>query len=118
MNTFQGRSLTPLFKTGEHQDFKNRSLYYAFYANPGEHNAPRHDGLRTDRYTLSYIWTSDEWMLFDNQKDCLLYTSGRQQHLRTRSAGGNPGQRGAGPGRPERGNERLPACLLYTSRCV
>ena len=30
MNTFQGRSLTPLFKTGEHQDFKNRSLYYAF----------------------------------------------------------------------------------------
>ena len=29
MNTFQGRSLTPLFKTGEHQDFKNRSLYYA-----------------------------------------------------------------------------------------
>lgn len=69
MNTFQGRSLTPLFKTGEHQDFKNRSLYYAFYENPGEHNAPRHDGLRTDRYTLSYIWTSDEWMLFDNQKD-------------------------------------------------
>ena len=44
MNTFQGRSLTPLFKTGEHQDFKNRSLYYAFYENPGEHNAPRHDG--------------------------------------------------------------------------
>lgn len=40
-----------------------------FYENPGEHNAPRHDGLRTDRYTLSYIWTSDEWMLFDNQKD-------------------------------------------------
>ena len=69
MNTFEGRSLTPLFKTGEHQDFKNRSLYYAFYENPGEHNAPRHDGLRTDRYTLSYIWTSDEWMLFDNQKD-------------------------------------------------
>lgn len=64
-----GPRLTPLFKTGEHQDFKNRSLYYAFYENPGEHNAPRHDGLRTDRYTLSYIWTSDEWMLFDNQKD-------------------------------------------------
>ena len=69
MNTFQGRSLTPLFQTGEHQNFKNRPIYYAFYENPGEHNAPRHDGLRTDRYTLSYIWTSDEWMLFDNQKD-------------------------------------------------
>lgn len=69
MNTFQGRSLAPLFKTGEHQDFRDRPLYYAFYENPGEHNAPRHDGLRTDRYTLSYLWTSDEWMLFDNEKD-------------------------------------------------
>lgn len=69
MSTFQGRSLTPLFKTGEHKDFTDRPLYYAFYENPGEHNAPRHDGLRTDRYTFSYLWTSDEWMLFDNQKD-------------------------------------------------
>ena len=69
MNTFQGRSLAPLFKTGEHQDFRDRPLYYAFYENPGEHNAPRHDGLRTDRYTLSYLWTSDEWMLFDMKKD-------------------------------------------------
>ena len=69
MSTFQGRSLTPLFKTGDHPDFKDRPLYYAFYENPGEHNAPRHDGLRTERYTLSYLWTSDEWMLFDNHKD-------------------------------------------------
>ena len=34
---------------------------------------------------------------------------GRQQHLRTRSAGRNPRKRGAGPGRPERGNERISA---------
>lgn len=67
--TFQGRSLMPLFKTGEAKDFKDRNLYYAFYENPGEHNAPRHDGLRTDRYTFAYLWTSDEWMLFDNEKD-------------------------------------------------
>ena len=69
MATFQGKSLTPLFKTGEHKDFSDRPLYYAFYENPGEHNAPRHDGLRSGKYTLSYLWTSDEWMLFDNEKD-------------------------------------------------
>lgn len=67
--SFQGKSMTPLFKTGAANDFKDRSLYYAFYENPGEHNAPRHDGLRTDRYTYAYLWTSDEWMLFDNEKD-------------------------------------------------
>ncbi len=69
MATFQGKSLTPLFATGEAPSFTDRPLYYAFYENPGEHNAPRHDGLRTDRYTFSYLWTSDEWMLFDNEKD-------------------------------------------------
>ena len=69
VSSFQGKSLLPLFKTGVSKGFKNRSLYYAFYENPGEHNAPRHDGLRTDRYTFAYIWTSDEWMLFDNKKD-------------------------------------------------
>lgn len=69
MATFQGRSLAPLFAEGSHPDFVDRPLYYAFYENPGEHNAPRHDGLRTNRYTLSYLWTSDEWMLFDNEKD-------------------------------------------------
>lgn len=69
MATFQGRSLTPLFATGEAPSFTDRPLYYAFYENPGEHNAPRHDGLRTNRYTFSYLWTSGEWMLFDNEKD-------------------------------------------------
>ncbi len=69
MNTFQGKSLTPIFKTGEDKEFTDRPLYYAFYENPGEHNAPRHDGLRSGKYTLSYLWTSDEWMLFDNEKD-------------------------------------------------
>lgn len=69
MATFNGRSLAPLFKSGQDASFENRPLYYAFYENPGEHNAPRHDGFRTERYTFAYIWTSDEWMLFDNEKD-------------------------------------------------
>lgn len=80
--TFDGISLTPLFATGSAPAFGDRPLYYAFYEQPGEHNAPRHDGVRTSRYTLAHIWTltpeekksgvrkpSNEWMLFDNEKD-------------------------------------------------
>ena len=69
MNTFQGVSLLPTAFTGKTPDNWRDAIYYCFYENPGEHNAPRHDGIRTDRYTLSYIWTSDEWMLFDMKKD-------------------------------------------------
>ncbi len=82
VRTFDGISLAPLFSTGEAPEFRNRPLYYAFYEQPGEHNAPRHDGLRTSRYTLAHIWTptpeerrrgvrlpGNEWMLFDNEKD-------------------------------------------------
>ncbi len=82
MATFDGVSLTPLFATGEAPQFKDRPLYYAFYEQPGEHNAPRHDGLRTERYTFAHIWTmtpeerksgkrapQNEWLLIDNKKD-------------------------------------------------
>lgn len=81
MKTFDGRTLEPLFKTGTDESFTNRALYYCFYENPGEHNAPRHDGVRTDRYTFSRIWSlmpnedpkarkvENEWMLIDNEKD-------------------------------------------------
>lgn len=80
--TFDGVSLVPLLKTGEAPEFTDRALYYAFYEQPGEHNAPRHDGVRTSRYTFAHIWTptpeerksgqrkpSNEWMLIDNEKD-------------------------------------------------
>ncbi len=82
MATFQGKSLTPLFTTGEAPEFANRPLYYAFYEQPGEHNAPRHDGFRNARYTFARIWTptaeerkagarkpGNEWLLIDNEKD-------------------------------------------------
>ena len=84
MKTFDGTSLTPLFATGEAEQFKDRPLYYAFYEQPGEHNAARHDGVRTQRYTFARIWTptpeerasgvrkpENEWMLIDNEKDPL-----------------------------------------------
>lgn len=80
--TFDGTSLVPLFATGDAPAFRDRALYYAFYEQPGEHNAPRHDGIRTGRYTLAHIWTptdeerkagarkpGNEWMLIDNEKD-------------------------------------------------
>ena len=69
------------------------AIYYCFYENPGEHNAPRHDGIRTHRYTLSYIWTSGEWMLFDMNKD----------PMQMKNVIDDPAYK---------------ACLLYTSRCV
>lgn len=69
MDTFQGVSLLPTAATGKTPPSWRDAVYYCFYENPGEHNAPRHDGIRTDRYTLANIWTSGEWMLFDMKKD-------------------------------------------------
>ncbi len=81
-HSFQGCSLTPLFATGDAPAFRERPLYYAFYEQPGEHNAPRHDGLRTARYTLARLATpteeerrsgtrlsQNEWLLIDNAND-------------------------------------------------
>lgn len=80
--TMEGQSMVPLFANGEAPQFTDRPLYYAFYEQPGEHNAPRHDGIRTDRYTFARIWTpldyerksgvrkpENEWLLIDNETD-------------------------------------------------
>ena len=80
--TMEGTSLVPLFENGDAPQFRDRPLYYAFYEQPGEHNAPRHDGIRTGRYTFARIWTpldyerksgtrkpENEWLLIDNEKD-------------------------------------------------
>ena len=74
--------MVPLFNNGDAPQFRDRPLYYAFYEQPGEHNAPRHDGIRTERYTFARIWTplgherksgirkpENEWLLIDNEKD-------------------------------------------------
>ncbi len=56
--SMEGISLKPLFKTEDSPTFRNKALYYAFYEQPGEHNAPpRHDGFRNERYTFARIWT-------------------------------------------------------------
>ncbi len=75
MASFDGISMTGLFSTGEAEPFQNRSLYYAFFEHPAEHNAPIHDGIRSPRYTFARIWQpqpeqpADKWLLIDNESD-------------------------------------------------
>jgi arylsulfatase A-like enzyme len=64
----QGRSLVPLLK-GDSKDWRE-SLYYAYYE-IGEHAVPQHFGVRTDRYKIFYIPSSNEWQLFDLERDPL-----------------------------------------------
>lgn len=63
----QGRSLMPLF-TGRPGDWR-KSLYYHYYESGGEHNVPRHYGVRTDRYKLIHYEDIEEWELFDLEQD-------------------------------------------------
>ena len=63
----QGRSLVPLLR-GENPPDWRKSFYYHYYEQ-GEHNVARHDGVRTERYTLAHYYQTDEWELFDRDKD-------------------------------------------------
>ncbi|MBT8045129.1 MAG: sulfatase [Verrucomicrobiae bacterium] len=65
----QGKSMVPLFKGQVDAASWRESIYYAYYMNPGTHNVPRHDGIRTDRYKIFYLPQSGEWQLFDLVKD-------------------------------------------------
>jgi hypothetical protein len=44
------------------------SFYYHYYEKTTHHVAP-HRGVRTARYTLAHYYETDEWELFDLQKD-------------------------------------------------
>lgn len=62
----QGSSLLPLF-SGENASWRP-SLYYAYYE-LGEHAVPQHFGVRTMQHKLIYFPQTDEWNLFDLQRD-------------------------------------------------
>jgi arylsulfatase A-like enzyme/lysophospholipase L1-like esterase len=64
----QGRSLVPILKSGETPKDWRDSIYY-FYSGEPMHRVARHDGVRTDRYKLIRFPDTDEWNLFDLQKD-------------------------------------------------
>ncbi len=63
----QGRSLTPLLAGKTPPDWR-KSIYCHYYER-GEHNLPRHEGVRTDRYKLIHFYDTGEWELFDLEKD-------------------------------------------------
>lgn len=62
----QGKPLQPLL-AGKAEGWRD-TIYYHYYTN-GEHNVPRHDGVRTDRYKLIHYYTDDTFELFDLKND-------------------------------------------------
>ena len=62
----QGDSLWPLLDQ-KNPDWRD-TLYYHYYEQ-GEHNVPRHDGVRTQKYKLINFYDNKVWELFDLDKD-------------------------------------------------
>jgi len=52
---------------GEAKEWRE-SLYYTYYE-LGEHAVPQHFGVRTQTHKLIYFPRTDEWNLFDLQRD-------------------------------------------------
>jgi arylsulfatase A-like enzyme len=61
-----GRSFLPILRGETPADWRT-SLYYRYY-DPG-HGVPQHNGVRTEHFTLAHYFETDEWDLFDLQKD-------------------------------------------------
>lgn len=64
----QGRSLVPLLR-GTAKGWR-KSLYYTYYE-LGEHAVPQHFGVRTQTHKLIYFPQTDEWNMFDLERDPL-----------------------------------------------
>ncbi len=62
----QGRSLVPILN-GTAKKWR-QSLYYTYYE-LGEHAVPQHFGVRTQTHKLIYFPQTDEWNLFDLERD-------------------------------------------------
>jgi arylsulfatase A-like enzyme len=63
----QGRSMLGILSGQTPRDWRT-SFYYHYYEK-GVHDVAPHDGVRTGRYTLAHYYETDEWELFDRQKD-------------------------------------------------
>jgi arylsulfatase A-like enzyme len=66
---FQGRSLTPLFKSDE-VSWRTEWLYQ-YYEYPGPHSVPKNRGIRTERYKLIEYYEQEpvEYEFYDLAKD-------------------------------------------------
>ncbi len=65
----QGRSLLPLMADGQPPADWRDAIYYQYWENDAVHQVPVHDGLRTDRFKLMFFPRTDQWQLFDLEKD-------------------------------------------------
>ena len=64
----QGMSFKPLLDQ-EAVQWRN-ALYYTYYEYPGEHNVPRHHGIRTKDYKLIHFYYDlNHWELYDLKND-------------------------------------------------
>ena len=63
----QGCSMLPIFE--DKATAWRNSVYYHFYEHGGEHNAPRHEGVRTERYKLINFYSNGGFNLFDLKND-------------------------------------------------
>jgi arylsulfatase A-like enzyme len=61
-----GRSFVPVLRGQVPADWR-QSIYYHYY-DPG-HGVAKHYGVRTGRFTLAHFYDTQEWELFDNEKD-------------------------------------------------
>ncbi len=64
----QGRSLVPLLQGNVPRNWRD-SFYYHYYESQVAHGVPAHEGVRTDRYKLIRFYESDEWELFDLERN-------------------------------------------------
>ncbi len=68
-NDIQGKSLLPILKSAGKAPADWRSAIYYEYSGEYTHNVAAHDGVRNDRYKLMRFPDTNEWMLFDLEKD-------------------------------------------------
>jgi arylsulfatase A-like enzyme len=64
----QGRSMVPILR-GNTPDGWRSAFYYHYYEFPAVHSVAKHYGVRTDRHKLIHFYQTDEWELFDLEKD-------------------------------------------------
>ena len=64
----QGTSLVPLLEKPETAKWRD-SVYYHYYEHGGEHQVPRHEGVRNDRYKLINFYSNDGFNLYDLKND-------------------------------------------------
>ena len=65
----QGRSIVPILKGEKPKDWRT-AHYYHYYEYPQPHHVAPHIGVRTETgYKLIHYYQTDEWELFDLNKD-------------------------------------------------